>query len=1272
MTFALRSMMPLAVTLLLAAHFGSPAGSSLALAGNWPMYRANAARSAATDDALPDELQLSWTRQLPALSPTWPDQLDLREDSVYQPVVWEDLLLLASSRNDTVTAYDVTSGSERWRFYADGPVRFAPAIANGRAVFGSDDGYVYCLNVADGKLLWKHQAAPREHRVLGNQRLSSAWPVRGAPVVDQGQVYVTASIWPFMGIFVYALDLADGHVVWQNDGTGSTYTVQPHNSPAFSSIAPQGYLAVNGDRLLVPNGRSVPACFDRTTGELLYFHLSQFRKAGGYTVAASKPFFLTAGHAFLMSDGEELSSKLGEGTPVFDSAAMYASDGKLTAFDSQRLEEEKYKDRLGRDLVRQKLRQLWQANVDCQVHIKAGPRLYGYDGSGDSAKVVAVEVAEGGNAQVAWETPIEGTPAAMAAAAERLFVVTEEGLLHCYAATDSKQVKHWSDETNTAAAIAKTDGVSAALAKHAELAEGGYALVLGLSDGAVVRDLLARTKLYVMGVDRDAETVDRLRRELDAAGLYGERVSLHAGDPLAWHLPPYLASLIVSETPGELTADLHASRAKFLFERLRPYGGLAVLEVPAGEAHSQLVETLKAADLPHGEVTTAAPLVQLERVGSLPGSAPWTHQYADAGNSSVSRDSLVKAPLGVLWFGGPSNQEVLPRHGHGPSEQVVGGRLFIEGPDMLRAVDVYTGRLLWQRDFPGIGNAYDNTAHQPGANSVGSNYVSVADGIYVAYRDRCLRLDPATGKTLREFALPQLDLPTFDESANDAKPSKVEQPHWGYLTVWEDLLLAGAAPQSFDGDKFGGNTYDGTSSSALIAFNRHTGQILWQRMAKLGFRHNAIVVGKGEESETDSGLVFCIDRLPDAILEKLERRGLAPKVSPMLFALDVATGEVRWSTDKDVFGTWLGYNSEFDVVVEAGRASRDMLRSEPTKRMITFAGATGKVLWDLPISYGGPVMLHHDTIITQGAAFDLHSGEPRVRQHPITGEMTAWEFSRNYGCNAAVASECLLTFRSAAAGFYDLSGDGGTGNLGGFRSSCTSNLIVADGVLNAPDYTRTCTCAYQNQASLALVHMPESELWTFNRFDRGKEPVQQLAINFGAPGDRKASDETLWFEFPVIGGPSPDIDAKYTPVRCKWYRYHPSSFSAEAKELANESRSPAWVASSGAEGCEKLVIEVNPKSKTDTGKQERRYRVRIHFAEPNEAGGLDRRFSIRLQDKVVRPDFCPAEVAGGPRVGTVVVCEDVAIREEVEIELTPTSTSKLPPVISGIEIIAVQ
>ena len=65
----------------------------------------------------------------------------------------------------------------------------------------------------------------------------------------------------------------------------------------------------------------------------------------------------------------------------------------------------------------------------------------------------------------------------------------------------------------------------------------------------------------------------------------------------------------------------------------------------------------------------------------------------------------MRTPLGLLWFGAPSHDGILPRHGHGPQPQVVGGRLFIEGVDVLRAVDVYTGRLLWEASLPGVGAA---------------------------------------------------------------------------------------------------------------------------------------------------------------------------------------------------------------------------------------------------------------------------------------------------------------------------------------------------------------------------------------------------------------------------------------------------------------------------------------------------------------------------------------------------------------------------------------
>jgi hypothetical protein len=122
-----------------------------------------------------------------------------------------------------------------------------------------------------------------------------------------------------------------------------------------------------------------------------------------------------------------------------------------------------------------------------------------------------------------------------------------------------------------------------------------------------------------------------------------------------------------------------------------------------------------------------------------------------------------------------------------------------------------------------------------------------------------------------------------------------------------------------------------------------------------------------------------------------------------------------------------------------------------------------------------------------------------------------------------MASEHLLTFRSGAAGYFDFCNDGGTGNFGGFRSSCSNNLIVAGGLLTAPDYTRTCVCSYQNQTSLALVPMPDVETWTSFGSQTPQQPVRSLGLNPAAPGDRKAEDGTLWLEYPSAGGSSPGV-----------------------------------------------------------------------------------------------------------------------------------------------------
>ncbi|MBA7480756.1 hypothetical protein ES707_16218 [subsurface metagenome] len=488
-----------------------------------------------------------------------------------------------------------------------------------------------------------------------------------------------------------------------------------------------------------------------------------------------------------------------------------------------------------------------------------------------------------------------------------------------------------------------------------------------------------------------------------------------------------------------------------------------------------------------------------------------------------------------------------------------------------------------------------------------------------------------------------------------------------------------------------------SGSKMLVAMNRHSGEALWKRNAEYSFRHNAIAVAANK--------VFCIDGMSTAKLAYLKRRGLDFEKQRTLYALDARTGEPLWKTDKSIFGTWLGYSSEHDVLLQAGSRSGDRARDEAGKGMVAYRGSDGKVLWRTDESYKGPPILYHDRVITQtgggsGSAaaeakvFDLLSGKYVMREHPMTGETVPWTWVRFKGCNTAIASENLLTFRSASAAFVDLTRGQSTASIGGFRSGCTSNLIIANGVLNAPDYTRTCVCSYQNQASLALVHMPEVVYWTFDYYRSASAvtPVKQIGINFGAPGNRYAENGTLWLEFPSIGGPSPDIPvrAKYEDPR--WFRHH----SSRVKGKYN------WIAASGVTGLREVSIRMflqpgKNVSRVDAFdkhigqiptwqeehikgvfEQPRPYTVRLYFAEMEECEVGRRLFNVSLQDRQVLEAFDIVKEAGGTNRPVVKEFKGINVKDDLRVTLTPIMDLAIPnltagqagPLLCGIEIIA--
>jgi outer membrane protein assembly factor BamB len=1076
----------------------------------------------------------------------------------------------------------------------------------------------------------------------------SSWPARGGVVIQDGIVYFGASIWPFMGTFLYALDAKTGTVIWQNLGTGSTYMKQPHDSPAFAGVAPQGAMAISRDYLLVSGGRSVPACFNRHSGELVYYHLAANNKTGGAFVCANEDYFFNHSRdrnttLYNLAEGYSVLQNIGD-YPVLNQEVFYFSGETITVRSAKSPDDK-----------------LAEYSVDASGDlIKAGSRLY----AGGKNQITAFRLHRNGeDPELSWQKPIDGLVARLIAADGKLFGVTLDGKLLAFG-SEPRKTRFFPKKISAPKISARTRDHVRRILDQTQISDG-YALVWGIERDDFLIALAATTALNIVAVDPSADKIQKLRKQLNQAGLYGKRVSLLSGTPDSVNLPPYFAALIVINQSGSGQFYL-----KKLFNSLRPYGGKIWLPANAHSA-PQIEQEVRNDELAGAEMISVENAVVITREGPLPGASDWTHQYGDIANSVKSDDELVQLPLGVLWFGGSSNVDVLPRHGHGPPEQVVGGRLFIPGMDRLSARDVYTGRVLWNTLFDStltsgifFDNSYTNTPlvptynqeHLPGANARGTVFVAAPDWVYVIKQDSCLVLDTATGQQVNHFTLP----PASNRS----------ETHWGFIGLNEQHLIAGADFVAFSEfnpakaldeqeysqlsqkkkksfDRF--QNYDQTASKRLLVLNRFDGAIKWEIPANYGFLHNAIVASPGS--------VFCLDKLPPFFEQKFERRGLSLPENFRLLALDIETGKILWEVTEDIFGSWLGFSAEHDLLLQATRPSRDMLSGEDGKRLIVYDAKTGAKIWDEKINYSNPPILHHRKIITDGAAYDLFTGKPIQQIDPLTHESIPWTYTRTYGCNYNIASEYLLSFRSAAAGFYDLMRQGGTGNFGGFKSGCTSNLVVADGVLNAPDYTRTCQCAYQNQTSLALVHLPELEYWTNTTLDWNGKQIRQIGLNFNAPGDRLADNKTLWLDFPSVGGDSPQIPVSLEPQNPKMIRLHSAFITAENQP---------WVAASGMAGVKKIMVELSEKDLADAT-----YTIILHFAELEAKLPGERVFDVSLQGQRILPDFDIVKEAGQPNTSVVKIFKGIPVKRKLHLEFQPAATAPdSQPIICGVEAIA--
>ncbi len=106
-------------------------------------------------------------------------------------------------------------GKVLWSFTTDGRITSTPLVHENAVYVGGDDGWLYCLDAADGTMRWRFFGAPWHRKLLFNGQLISTWPISEV-VLCGGKVCFAAGLHAELagGIRVYGLDPKNGTLAW--------------------------------------------------------------------------------------------------------------------------------------------------------------------------------------------------------------------------------------------------------------------------------------------------------------------------------------------------------------------------------------------------------------------------------------------------------------------------------------------------------------------------------------------------------------------------------------------------------------------------------------------------------------------------------------------------------------------------------------------------------------------------------------------------------------------------------------------------------------------------------------------------------------------------------------------------------------------------------------------------------------------------------------------------------------------------------------------------
>ena len=1022
---------------------------------NWNSYLHDDFNTGVSSDTLVFPLQTEWVREFQnAPEPAWPEPAKqdyyngkrkleplVTYDRAFQPVVHGDNIYVASSANNTVSCYNALDGELEWQFFTGAPNRVAPLWYNNRLYFGSDDGFVYCLNGEDGTIVWKRNYG-KSRKLIGNSRIISSTPVRTGIVARGDTIFTATGLLPEEYVAIAACDANTGDTLWTRE---------------MKDLAPQGYPVLVDTLWYVPNSRVLPMAFSVKDGNVSH----RLKGLGGDNLS-----FINGRMIYGVDWNGEFNAKrlleayvTGYRVTGMNNRMYIASDYSVSAVDipvftekfkkEQQIEKDIKKiveeinadkmQNVGRlDSMKHALEDVKKEKFLWQVHSSKTYALINTANAviaGTNDKVTAFDP-ETGRKQ--WSEQVKGRPYGMAVSGGRLFVSTSKGYLYCFG-NDGKNIVLSEEVENDALKVNASisyDKQLYSLKKYFDR-PAGLALISGDFDFSLIAGLNKVTDYRIAGVAGSQRMIAKTREKLNKAGLYGSKTVLFRGTVADMDFSDYMFNVIIVN--DKVREDISGKTAAELFRLTAPSGGCIVMK----KSNEALYNRLKSDFVNDLNDISGEEFYALQRK-KLPGSGEWTSLYANAANTTSTGDRYASDSFRPLWFGRPGPRDMSDRHHRAPSPLYKNGILYITLDVGVLAADAYNGTMLWKKDIPHFRRI--KISRDAGNTAV------TDDALYAVADNLCYVFDPVSGEEKEVFRTPQIGW-----WAQDA--------HWGYLAVDGDLLIGSGRKADAVFNKYSRLDWSEYSrlvtSGYLFAIHRYSGEKRW--VYKGGVILNPSIC-------TGDGKVFFVESTaPEA---KKDEDGLITfnvlKKKMNIVAVDVNTGQVVWKRpyrykmiEHVLYGS---YSDGIFLLSGSGNVKGSLWYG-------TYAmdAGTGKELWKqekehLGWTNGSHGEQIHRAVIMNGEvyvepfAYDLKTG---VKKRGFKLKREGW------GCGTISGAENSLFFRAGnpAACLPDKYNKGKKlNNI--TRSGCWINMIPAGGLLLIPEASSGCTCNYPLQMSI--------------------------------------------------------------------------------------------------------------------------------------------------------------------------------------------------------------